>query len=31
MVLESLTSLHRAGAGILITYFASEAAGYLRG
>ena len=30
MVLESLTSLHRAGAGILITYFASEAAGYLR-
>ncbi|HET6380789.1 MAG TPA: porphobilinogen synthase [candidate division Zixibacteria bacterium] len=29
--LESLTAIARAGAGIIITYFAAEAAGWLRG
>ncbi len=31
VVLESLTSIRRAGAGILLTYFATEAAEYLQG
>ena len=31
VVLESLTSIRRAGAGIILTYFATEAAGYLQG
>ncbi len=31
VVLESLTSLRRAGAGIILTYFATEAAEYLQG
>ena len=31
VVLESLTSIRRAGAGILLTYFAAEAAEYLQG
>ena len=31
VVLESLTSIKRAGADLIITYFAKEAAGYLRG
>ncbi len=30
VVLESLTSIHRAGAGIILTYFAREAAEYLQ-
>jgi porphobilinogen synthase len=29
VVLESLTSIHRAGADFILTYFAREAAGYL--
>jgi porphobilinogen synthase len=29
-VLESLTAIHRAGAGFILTYFAREAAAYLR-
>ena len=31
VVLESLTSIRRAGAGIILTYFATEAAQYLQG
>ena len=31
VVLESLTSIQRAGAGIILTYFATEAAEYLQG
>jgi len=31
MILEALTCIKRAGAGIIITYFAKEAAGWLRG
>ena len=31
VVLESLTSIRRAGAGIILTYFAREAAEYLQG
>jgi len=31
VVLESLTSIRRAGAGIILTYFATEAAEYLQG
>ncbi len=31
VVLEALTSIKRAGADLIITYFAKEAAGYLRG
>lgn len=31
VVLESLTSIRRAGAGVILTYFANEAAEYLQG
>jgi porphobilinogen synthase len=29
-VLESLTSIRRAGAGVILTYWATEVAGWLR-
>ena len=31
VVLESLVAIHRAGADLILTYFAREAADYLRG
>ena len=30
VVLESLRSIHRAGADVILTYYATEAAGWLR-